>query len=222
LLSAPGRGEDPDAPTWLRAHRKLADNPAVRIVHRLDRDATGVQLYARTLAAQQSLVRQFAARSVEKVYLALVTGYVEADGEVNIPLAPDRHGERVHPSRLGRAKEAITQYRIVQRLAGNTLLECHPLTGRLHQIRAHMAAIGHPLTVDPLYGGGQFVLLSRFKSGYRPSKRREERPLIDRLTLHAARLTFTHPTTGERVTLEAQLPKDMRATINQLTRAAQP
>lgn len=166
-------------------------------------------------------MRQFADRSVAKVYLALVTGYVEADGEIDIPLAPDRRGQRVIPARIGRAKEAITQYRIVQRLAGNTLLECRPLTGRLHQIRAHLAAIGHPLTVDPLYGGGQFVLLSRFKAGYRPSKRRDERPLIGRLTLHAARLTFTHPATSARVTVEAPLPKDLRATINQLARAAQ-
>ncbi len=109
---------------------------------------------------------------------------------------------------------------MAQHVAGTTLLECRPLTGRRHQIRVHLAAAGHPLTVDPLYGGGQSVLLSHYKPGYRPSRRHDERPLINRLTLHAARLTIEHPRSGERMTFEAPLPKDLRATINQLARLA--
>ena len=218
VLAAPGRGRLVSAVELLRAWPELRDNNAVRIVHRLDRDASGVQMYARTLAAQQDLVRQFAERRVEKVYWALVAGYVEQDGEVDLPLVYAKRQDRVATSTAGRGKPALTRYRVLQRVAGHTLLECRPLTGRMHQIRAHLAAIGHPLTVDPLYGGGQAVLLSHYKPGYRASGRRLERPLIDRLTLHACRITFTHPVSGLRLTVEAPLPKDLRATLTQLAR----
>ncbi len=217
LLSVPGRSADPSVIELLRESPSLSDNPACRVVHRLDRDASGVLVLARTLAAQQSLVRQFAHRDVEKTYLALVSGYVPEDGEVNLPLTIDvrRQIARVAGAR---GKPSCTRYHIAQRLAGHTLLECQPITGRMHQIRAHLAAIGFPLAVDPLYGGGQAVLLSSFKSGYRPSRKHDERPLIDRLTLHALRITFAHPATGERTTFEAAPPKDLRATISQLGR----
>ncbi len=217
VLSAPGRGGHVSAIQLLAARAELREHPALRIVHRLDRDASGVQVYARTLAAQQNLVRQFAARQVEKVYYALVTGYVPGDGEIDRPLTFDKQHNRVRTT-AGRGKPSVTRYRIVQRVAGHTLLECRPLTGRMHQIRAHLAAIGHPLAVDPLYGAGTGVLLSHYKPGYRASSRREERPLIERLTLHALRITFAHPATGAAVTFEAPLPKDFRATLTQLGR----
>lgn len=195
----------------------LRANSALRIVHRLDRDASGVQLYARTLAAQRSLVAQFAGREVEKTYVVLASGYVTGDGEIDLPLSYDRRRDCVRAGR-GRGKPSLTHYRVLERVAGNTLLECRPLTGRLHQIRAHLAAIGHPLTVDSDYGGGQCVLLSHYKPGYRASQRREERPLIARLTLHAARLTIRHPATGAALTVEAPWPKDLRAAVSQLRR----
>jgi 23S rRNA pseudouridine1911/1915/1917 synthase len=196
---------------------ELADEGPVRVVHRLDKDASGVIAYARTLPAQQQLVRQFMDRAVEKVYIAIVSGYVTQDGEIDLPLAFDPRVGRGRVS-TSRGKPALTRYRVIQRLAGNTLLECRPLTGRTHQIRIHLSAIEHPLTIDPLYGGGREVLLSAHKPGYQPSQRRAERPLIDRLTLHAAQLTFDHPTRSERMTLSAPLAKDMRITIDQLAR----
>ncbi len=217
MLSTAGRSGDPVVVETLREMPELGDNGAVRVVHRLDRDATGVLLCARTLEAQRNLVRQFSQRQVEKVYLALVNGCVLEDGEVALNLIFNRHRNRIEAT-TRRGKTSLTRYSVAQRLAGNTLLECRPVTGRTHQIRAHLAAIGYPLTVDPLYGGGQAVLLSSLKADYRASKRHPERPLIERLTLHAARISFAHPTTGERLTLEAPLPKDMRATINQLAR----
>jgi 23S rRNA pseudouridine1911/1915/1917 synthase len=217
LLAAPGRGDTVDAPTLLRNTPELSDNPAVRIVHRIDRDASGVLLYARTLAAQRSLVAQFTRRQVRKTYLAIVSGYVLDDGEIDRNLTFDRRRQRVRVV-TARGRRAITRYRILERLAGNTAVECEPLTGRTHQIRVHMAWAGHPLTVDPLYGGGRNVLLSFYKPDYRPSKRREERPLIERLTLHARRIELNHPVTGERFTVEADVPKDMTATIRQLAR----
>jgi RluA family pseudouridine synthase len=217
ILSAPGRGDRPSVADLLRDRAELADNPALRIVHRLDRDASGVLILARTLQAQRQLVAAFANRRIDKTYLALVTGYVPGEGRVELRLTYDRRHHRVHASER-RGKPAVTRFRIAQRVAGNTLLQCRPLTGRTHQIRAHLAAIGHPLTVDPLYGGGEAVLLSSYKPNYRPSARRPERPLIERLTLHALRIALEHPTSGQTLTFESAVPKDLRATINQLAR----
>ena len=216
ILSAGGRGPGVTAADLLRNTGVVRSEDPLRIVHRLDRDASGILIYARTLPAQQGLVRQFAERQVEKRYLALVSGYVAEDGAVNLSLTFDRRTNRVRAGRSG--KRALTRYRIAERVAGNTLLECELVTGRHHQIRAHMAAIGHPLTVDPTYGGGQAVLLSHYKRGYRPSGRRPERPLIERLTLHAASIQFVHPVTQAAMAFEAPLPKDLRATVHQLAR----
>ncbi len=208
VLAVPGRGEAPTLAELLPAYEPL------RIVHRLDRGASGVVVLARTLEAQRRLSQLWANRQVEKVYLALVQGYVAADGTVDLALSVDRDKRRVKPDRKG--QEAITQYRILERLPGHTLLECRPLTGRLHQIRVHLAAIGHPLAVDSRYGGGKAFLLSQYKAGYRANRRGEERPLIGRLTLHALRLSFEHPAGTGPVSFEAPLPKDFRATLEQL------
>jgi 23S rRNA pseudouridine1911/1915/1917 synthase len=220
LLSVPGRGPEPSIINVLRERPELRDNNAVRVVHRLDQEASGVLLYARTLAAQRSLVSQFAERRIEKVYLAIVSGAVADDGEIDLRLTFDRRHNQVRTTMFASGKPALTRYRVVQRLAGHTLLECHPVTGRQHQIRVHLAAIGHPLGVDPLYGGGRAIWLSHYKPDYRASERRPERPLIERLTLHAARITFEHPRTGQRVTVEAPMPKDFRAAVTQLGRWA--
>lgn len=217
MLSVPGRGRDPSLPRWLRGRMGFREDEPMRVVHRLDRDTSGVIVYARTLEAQRSLVDQFKSRRVEKVYLALVSGHVLEDGRIDLPLDVERGRTRARIARR-RGKPAVTEYRVVERLAGNTLLECRPLTGRTHQLRVHLAAIGHPLTVDPDYGGGERLLLSHYKPRYRPNRRGQEKPLIERLTLHAQRLTLEHPTDGGRVTFEAPLPKDFRAAISQLRR----
>lgn len=217
VLSVAGRGEAPVLADVLRAARLVPADEPFRVVQRLDEGASGVMVFARTLLAQQFLTAAFGQREVEKVYVALVQGYVVEDGEIDLPLRVDDAGGRVRIARRG-GKASQTSYRIVERIAGHTLLECRPHTGRLHQIRAHLAAIGHPLAVDPLYGGGLAIYLSSFKRGYRPSRRRGELPLIDRLTLHAARLSFDHPAGTGRVAYEAPLPKDLRATLNQLRR----
>jgi RluA family pseudouridine synthase len=216
VVSVAARGELSVRDLLVSAGKLTADE-TLRVVHRIDRDTSGVIVYARTAEAQRLLTEQFSGRQVEKVYLALVQGYVAADGEIDLPLLPDRSGTRTRVS-LRRGQPALTRYRIVERVAGNTLLECRPLTGRLHQVRAHLAAIGHPLTVDPLYGGGSAVMLSSYKPDYRASTRHVERPLISRLTLHALRISLDHPAGAGRATFEAPLPKDFRATLNQLRR----
>lgn len=217
VTSVPGRGAR-DLPRVLREIGAVGPDEPLLPVHRLDRGASGVLLYARRVEAQRSLSAQWASRTVEKVYLALVAGHLEGEGVIDAPLRIDRDRRQVEAVRRG-GREAITRYRVVEHVAGHTVVACQPVTGRLHQIRVHLKSIGYPLAVDPLYGSSRGIMLSQFKRSYRANRRREERPLIDRLTLHAQRLSFEHPATGEHMTIEAPLPKDLRVTIDQLRRA---
>lgn len=202
----------------------LAEDPALRgdepflIAHRIHEMASGAVVFARTTEARRALAQQFDAGEAGAVYLALVVGFVIAEAdEIVVPLYFDKSTGRVRASDK-RGDPAVTAYRIVERVAGNTLLECRPKQERFDQVRAHLAAIGHPLTIDPAYGGGLTVILSQYKARYRPSARHEERPLIERLTLHCARVEILHPATGQPASYEAPLPKDMRATVTQLGR----
>lgn len=221
VLSVPGRGGVPTVVELLHAARVVDATEKLLIVHRLDRGASGLMVLARTTEAQRRLTAIWSERRVQKVYLALVRGAVESDGTIELPLLVDRDRRRVVAStRHGRP--AVTNYRVVERFNGFSLLECRPLTGRLHQIRVHLASAGHPLAVDPTYGGCQALLLSSLKSGYRPNRRRQESPLIDRLTLHAWRLAFDHPNGTGRIEIEAACPKDLAATLHQLRIISQP
>ena len=217
VLSVPGRGTRPTVEGVLRRQGTLDPHAELRVVHRLDIWASGVMVFARSEDAQRILTSRWSRREVEKVYLALVRGHLAGDGEVNLPLLVDRDAGRVvHSERFGKA--AKTHYRVLERLMGHTLLECRPVTGRLHQIRVHLAGIGHPLAVDPLYGGGHAIMLSKLKPGYRPNRRGQELPLIWRLSLHAASVRMAHPDDGREMMFEAPLPKDFRATLRQLRR----
>ena len=159
------------------------------IVHRLDRGTSGVLLVARTDAAHRALAEQFAKRTTEKTYMALVQGIVRDDsGRITKPIARDPVHRTRMTARLGRGRSALTDYRALKRFENATLLEIHIGTGRTHQIRAHMASIGHPVAGDRLYGA-------------RPA---------ERIFLHAWRIGFTSPATGERVTVEAPLPPEFR------------
>jgi 23S rRNA pseudouridine1911/1915/1917 synthase len=165
------------------------------IVHRLDRGTSGVLLVARNDAAHRNLAAQFASRKVQKVYTALVHGTVKAErGRIEKPIARDP-ARRVRMTARGeRGRTAITEYRVLDRFAGYTLLEVEIKTGRTHQIRAHFASLGHPVAGDRLYGA--------------PAKP-PGRPPLDRLFLHARRVRFLQPTTGEPVTVEAPLPAEL-------------
>ncbi len=184
-------------------------------VHRIDKDTSGLVLFARNEEAHRELSRQFQEREVEKVYLAIAEGEPSEESfEVDIPLgkAP---GNRMKPSASG--KESFTRFEVATRFRGFTLLRAYPKTGRQHQIRVHASAIGLPLLVDHLYGDREEFFLSTIKRKYRDYGR-EERPLIGRLTLHAHGLSFSHPSTGERVSYEVDPPKDFRAVLNQLNK----
>ena len=177
--------------------------PRAGIVHRLDKDTSGLVVVAKTLEAQTSLVRQLQARTVRREYLALVRGAVKDDGEISA--AVGRHPrERTRMAVVAGGKPALTRYRVLKRYAGATLLHCSLATGRTHQIRVHMHSIGHPLVGDPVY---------RDRRRARADARLDGFP---RQALHAARLSFVHPRSGAAVAFEAPVPDDLRALLGGL------
>ncbi len=169
------------------------------LVHRLDKDASGVMVLARNAQAHRALSQQWEARAVEKVYHALTHG--EPDWQERVVRAPLRAnvGRRkrtvVHPQ----GKPAETALRVIRRLAGYALVEARPQTGRRHQVRVHLYHVGHPIVADPLYGPGP----------------RPEDPM-GRLALHARRLAFRHPRTGEPLRFTAPHPEDLAAALARL------
>jgi RluA family pseudouridine synthase len=185
------------------------------VVHRLDKETSGVIALARSAEAHRELNRQFAERQIVKTYHALTLGSPSWDErDVDQPLRSNvgrRHRSVVDP-RDG--KPSYTKFRVMERFKDYALLEARPKTGRTHQIRAHLRGQNLPILADPLYGIGEPLYLSAFKKGYRKGKRPEQ-PL-NRLGLHAHSLTFQHPTTLEQLRIEAPYPKDFASTLRQL------
>jgi len=166
------------------------------IVHRLDKDTSGLLVVAKTEPAQLALVRQLQARTVKRTYLALVRGRVERDGTVEAPIG--RHPvQRTRMAVVASGKPAVTHYRVRERFAAHTLLECGLETGRTHQIRVHLASIGHPLEGDPVYAG-------------------RGPAIFPRQALHAWKLAFDHPASGAPMAFESPLPADMSALLASL------
>jgi 23S rRNA pseudouridine1911/1915/1917 synthase len=169
------------------------------LVHRLDTETSGVLLAARTREAWKALRRQFRSRRIRKLYVAVVLGTVTSAGEVNQAIAPHPHNRRkvrVLEESSRRARPAVTRFRPFGSGSDATLLEVEIKTGVMHQIRAHLAAIGHPVIGDTLYGGG------RIPEG--------------RHLLHARRIEFDHPESGERIVVESPLPDDFRVAAARL------
>ena len=224
LATIPGRGEDDSVLERLGRELGLPStgtiDPRIRVVHRLDKDTSGVLLFAKHSAAQRHLSHQFQNNTIAKEYLALVVGRpTENEGEIDAPLGrhPASH-LRMAVVRHG-GRPAKTAWRVEEAFRHFTLLRVFPKTGKTHQIRVHLQSIGLPLAIDPLYnaprgGAAPGLLLSSFKRGYRPDGA-SERPLIERLTLHAERLSF-QSLAGDTVRLEAPLTKDFRAALNML------
>jgi RluA family pseudouridine synthase len=207
-------GYDPEAP-YLAGLLKPAYEP-LWIVHRLDRDTSGILVLARTPEVHRDLNSQFSERRVTKTYHALVVGLPPWDEKtVRLPLRPD--GDRKHRTVVDhrQGKPANTHFRVLGRFGKYTLVEASPKTGRTHQIRVHLAAQGLAIAADGLYGDGKGIFLSEIKPGYRES-RGGESPLLGRLGLHAWSLSFTHPVSGEIQQFEAPYPKDLAGAIRQL------
>jgi 23S rRNA pseudouridine1911/1915/1917 synthase len=177
------------------------------IVHRLDRMTSGLVIVAKNDAALRDLSEQFKSREVKKTYLALVHGRVQGEsGEIERPVGRDpRRRIRMRTSGIA-AREALTQYDVRRRSAHFTLLEVHPRTGRTHQIRVHLASIGHPVVGDTLYGAP-----SRLFAGSR-----DETRTLARTFLHATAIRFRHPRTGVTMSLEAPLPAELQDFLQRL------
>ena len=177
------------------------------IVHRIDKDTSGLIVAAKHDQAHEGLAKQFAAHSIDRRYLAIVTGRpMPADGTVEAALGrSSTNRKKMAVVAEGRGKHAITHYRTVEVLKNATLIECRLETGRTHQVRVHMAHIGHPLLGDPVYGRARKPLSEVLKA----------RNFV-RQALHAARLGFIHPVTGNRIALDSGMPADMRELIDEL------
>jgi RluA family pseudouridine synthase len=185
------------------------------VVHRIDRETSGVVLFAKTAEAHAQLNTAFEQRQVEKKYRAIVAGTPHTNSAcIDLPIIEDEHGVRKMKIDTKKGKEARTDYTMMERFDGYALVEARPHTGRTHQIRVHLSAIGLPILADPLYGDGRGFFLSTIKRNYQGKE--EEQPLLRRTALHAFSLSFIHPVTRENILIEAPLPKDMEAVLKAL------
>lgn len=186
LLTQPGRGPDLQDSLLTRVQQEF---PAARIVHRLDRDTSGLIALALDADTHRKLSRQFEAREVEKKYVAVVFGVVaQGEGRIDAPLRKDLDHPPRHMVDHALGKPAITDYRVLERLADRSRLELTPLTGRSHQLRIHLQQLGHPILGDPLYAHQTALQMA------------------ERLLLHASELRFTHPQTGAAMRFACDCP----------------
>ena len=212
VLSIPDR-EGKEASLKIALREKYGN---IFVVHRLDRDTSGAILFAKDEATHKYFSKIFEERAVEKIYQGIVQGTPpELKGTIDLPIAE-------HPAKPGlmtinrHGKASLTDYEVIESVGPYSLLQFNLHTGRTHQIRVHMQALGHPITCDDLYGDGLPIFLSKIKRNYKLSKaEEEERPILSRLALHSYLLHFLDAD-GTAHTFEAPLPKDMRAFLQQL------
>ncbi|HZV33293.1 MAG TPA: RluA family pseudouridine synthase [Verrucomicrobiae bacterium] len=226
MLSSPDR-YDPNRPNLMKLlHGGIVQNKPwakqralsyLMNAHRLDFETSGVILMAKSKPVLVKLANLFGSETlVQKKYVALVHGNpVNNTFEIDAKLAP-------HPVKIGlmrvdekNGKRALTQFELMEKFSGYSLLQCRPLTGRTHQIRAHLRQAGLPIVADSLYGGSP-LLLSRLKKDYRLKPGKFERPLMDRVALHAAELKLPHPVTGAEIVITSPWPKDLSVALKYL------
>ena len=193
------------------------------IVHRLDRDTSGVLVITKDNQVHHRLSGQFERREVRKEYFALARGVVELNRDeisTYIRVNPKKREKMIVSEPIGNARPAVTQYQVAQRFDGYTAVRLFPKTGRTHQLRVHMQHLGHSIVADRLYGGGSSLSVCDLTGspGVASKEPVDETPLIDRQALHAYRLAFTHPQSGKPVEFEAPLPDDIQRTLAALER----
>jgi 23S rRNA pseudouridine1911/1915/1917 synthase len=213
LVVHPGAGNrEHTLQNALLAHdARLKRVPRAGLVHRIDKDTSGLLVVARTLEAHTALVTELAAHEIEREYLALCTGAMTGGGTVDEPIGRHRT-QRTRMTVRSDGRKAVTHYRIERRFRAHTLARVHLETGRTHQIRVHMAHVGYPVVGDPAYGGRR-----RLPAGATPELV-QALQTFPRQALHAARLTLTHPKSGKRVTYDAPLPADLAGLLDALAR----
>jgi len=213
LLTIPDRHDD----TLISLYKMLSlEYQKIFIVHRLDKDTSGLILFAKDEATHKYLSQLFENKKIEKYYLGIIQGSMaDKTGTIdeNIEEHPVRKGIMVISKK---GKPSVTTYEVLENYGLYSLLKFHIHSGRTHQIRVHMKHIGKPLVCDELYGNGDPVLLSSFKKKYKLSRNEEEeKPILGRLALHSYQLKFKDRE-GNDVDLKAEMPKDMRAFVTQL------
>ncbi len=181
------------------------------IVHRLDKDTSGVMVVARNEKAQKRLIEQFKNRRVKKKYIAIVVGNIPEKGEIDLPIGRDRYNRLKFSPNTSSPREALTLWRVVERWGMIAMVEVTPRTGRTHQIRVHLSHLGYPLVGDPLYGSPRLV--KRVVADERIRRIISDFP---RHALHAAELEFEHPSTGKKMKFTVELPEDLSALIHSL------
>jgi 23S rRNA pseudouridine1911/1915/1917 synthase len=200
---APGHSDDTLVNALVARYPQLEEqNNDVRpgIVHRLDRDTSGLLIVAKNTRTQAALIEMMKQHTIVKRYLALVEGNISLDhGSIDAPIGRNPHNRQQMAITATSSREARTHFRVLERFARHTLLLLELETGRTHQIRVHLKAIGHPVVGDAVYGSG----------------RSKNEPMLQRQFLHAYQLKFQHPTTGEVVELEAPLPEDLQSVVEQ-------
>ncbi len=181
------------------------------IVHRLDKDTSGVMVVAKNNEAYQGLISQFKNRTVEKVYIAIVSGKFEKmEGMIDSDIGRHPVERKRMSTRTKKGRKALTMWKVLEEFQNFTLLEIHPKTGRTHQIRVHLSSIGHPLLGDPLYGKKKNYLITD------DSKLKNLIIKMGRQALHSHSLEFNHPETGERVRFYSPIPQEMKEVLEYL------
>jgi RluA family pseudouridine synthase len=202
------------APNLLDILRK--QHGEIFVVHRLDKETSGIVICGKNADAHRALSQQFEHHKIRKTYLALVQGNLSDDsGMIDLPIAEHRSEANMMVVDKQKGKPSVTEYRVLERFSQFTFIQVHPLTGRTHQIRIHLKAIGHPLAIDSFYGKQTEIFLSDIKPKFK-HKESGEKPLMSRLTLHASHLEFIHFRTQRPVDLEAPLPKDFSVLLKYL------
>jgi 23S rRNA pseudouridine1911/1915/1917 synthase len=212
LLSIPDRlGKDPSVKSTLQEQ-----SGKIFTVHRLDKDTSGLIVFAKNEETHKSLSQKFEGRDVQKFYLGLVNGtLMNKKGTIDVPIM-EHPGKTTLMMTHKKGKPSITDYEVLEEFGIYSWLQFQIHTGRTHQIRVHMKHLGNSIVCDDLYGEAQPVLLSSIKRKFKLSKNEfEERPILNRLALHSHQLKFTDAK-GNQFELEAPLPKDLKATLQQL------